>query len=160
MLKCKQGTSSTLSLKMNKLTASYIAGLVDGEGCLDLLPFKEKYFRSRLRIAMINKKLIYWLKNSFGGSVYTRKAFGNNRESYCWAIENKKILEPFLREIVPYLMVKKEEAETMLKYFKTFNENSFIKTDKGKQLKDDVFLKRKSYSLKIKELKRVCSVND
>jgi hypothetical protein len=146
---------------LNKLTASYLAGLIDGEGCLDIPLSTNGYYKSRLRIALINKELIYWLKDSFGGSIYERKGIGKNRDSYCWTLENKKVLKPFLQKVYPYLKIKKEEAIVMLKFFKTFSENSFIKTVGGGQhLKQEVIDQRVNYSKEIKLLKRVCSVND
>jgi hypothetical protein len=147
---------------MNKLTASYLAGLIDGEGCLDIPVHKEKYFKGRLRITMINKDIILWLKNSYGGIFGEREAYLNNRKSYTWTLEHKKNLYDFLKKVTPYLKVKKEEAIVMLKFFKTFDKAFYVKNGDRieKVLKNDTLKLRSDYSLEIKRLKRVCSVND
>ena len=105
---------------MNKLTASYLAGIIDGEGCLDIRKMKNdrRYYSARLRVGMVDKEFIEWLRNSFGGSIYCRKQNGNNRTSYTWQVDAKMTMK-ILEKIYPYLRLKKKQAEIVMKFWKT-----------------------------------------
>lgn len=152
---------------MNKLTASYLAGLLDGEGSFELFKRKNSgckigYFISaRIRITLVEKELIEWLKKSFGGWISTRGSHGNNRTSYEWCLANQKIY-PFLMKVLPYLKIKKPQAEILRKFLKTKDSNSYvIKTNKlgygigkHKELKQDVVEFREQLFEEIRELNK------
>ena len=104
---------------MSKLTAAYLAGLIDGEGSIGFYNtgnhrIKEKsygpYPSIRLRIGMTDKNIIEWLKESFGGYFDTRKYPNNSKynDAYCWSIAGEKC-EKVLRHIYPYLKIKKRQ---------------------------------------------------
>lgn len=109
---------------MNKLTASYIAGIIDGEGSIGLQKNKKSEcvnginYVPRLRIGMIDKEFIEWLKNSFGGWIYHRKQNGNNKDSYTWQVEGK-VMKEIIKKVYPYLRIKKKHAEIIMKFWKT-----------------------------------------
>jgi len=108
---------------MSKLTASYLAGLIDGEGCLDFRIRKDRpkygvYYSSRLRVTLTDKNLIEWLKDSFGGSLGTRIFENPNwNTAYTWSLSGIK-LKPFLIKIQPYLKLKRTQSIILLKKFK------------------------------------------
>ena len=110
---------------MNKLTAAYLAGFIDGEGYIGIMKMRNQavakgyvYLRV-LKIASTDKRIIDWLCKSFGGSTEVRiwDESSNNKDAYCWQLRGKK-LEPFLRKTYPYLKMKKRQAEIILKSFK------------------------------------------
>lgn len=130
---------------MRKLTAAYLAGIIDGDGYIGLLRNgrnnKKSFHSSRdyiytptVKVAMVDKEFILWLKESFGGNFETRLAYGNARESYCWTLR-KASVEKFLHEIYPYLRIKKKQAELIFK-FKNLN------LGPGKPIDDDNWTKR------------------
>ncbi len=114
---------------MNKLTAAYIAGFVDGEGCIGVNRVKAKTVKSnggytykvRLRVSNTNKEIIEWLYKSFGGSFYVSRRENNlnknHKVAYDWAIADQKA-KIFLEKIKPYLKIKKEQAEIAIKVAK------------------------------------------
>ena len=107
---------------MNKLTASYLAGFIDGEGSLEIRKHKRNgnygvYYEGKLRISQANKDIIEWLKNSFGGYMENGKN-NHGSEYYCWTLKNTVKLLPFIQRIIPYLRLKKERAELLRKFMK------------------------------------------
>lgn len=110
---------------MNKLTAAYLAGFVDGEGYVGIMKTRNRQmvrgyeYRKVLKIASTDKGIIDWLYQSFGGSTEKREwsESENNKPAYCWTLRYKN-LEPFLRKIYPFLKIKKRQVEILLEMFK------------------------------------------
>ena len=111
---------------MSKFTAAYLAGLIDGEGCLDFGVNKSNprtYYQPRVRIALVDKWLIDWLKKSFGGCTETRY-YKNPKynTSYCWTLSGNN-LKPLLGKVQPYLKLKKPQCSVLLKKIKIQEKN-------------------------------------
>jgi len=107
---------------MSKLTAAYLAGLIDGEGYLGFTVNKSNperiHYQPVMKIAMTDKKIIEWLRNSFGGSFFIREPQKpNHKVSYWWDVSGKN-LKAILTKVYPYLRVKKSQCEILLKKFK------------------------------------------
>jgi len=110
---------------MKRLSWKYIAGLVDGEGCIDFQLIKKPYDRQdgtrsvetyilpRLRVAMTGEALplLEILHANHGGSLVARKKPQNPAwsQSYSWELTNGKV-RPVLQNIVNHLLVKREQA--------------------------------------------------
>ncbi len=109
---------------MNKLTASYLAGIIDGEGYVGVMKRKryddlsKKHYQAVIKVIMTDKELITWLKESFGGSFEVRK-FDNFKwkTSYGWTMRGQKT-KPILEKVLPYLRVKKQQAIYCLQLLK------------------------------------------
>jgi len=151
---------------MSKLTAAYIAGFIDGEGCFQIVRQRNakryKYLECNLTIANTNKEIIYWLKDSFGGYVGTRKFENNSRDAYYWSLRLTKNIKPFLEKIIPYLKVKKKHAEIMREFLKTFEKENYSIVSSFKErenigkaqrrLNGNIFQKREDLMRKMKSL--------
>jgi hypothetical protein len=148
---------------MNKLTAAYLAGIIDGEGSMGFRRMRVKKciggisLQPRLRVSMCDKKLIFWLHSSFGGGLHIRPQYQtdngtNGKESYCWSVYGNRLRE-ILKKIYPYLRVKKKHAEIIMKYWKTME---YFRTSQGYQVlkpemrieRDNLFEQLKSLQLK------------
>ena len=121
---------------MSKLTAAYLAGLIDGEGSLEIQRIKgDQYkngisYQARIRICMTNKEIIKWLYESFGGYFCERVIEDKNfKNSYEWTLRNNRLVKPFINKTYPYLRVKKKHAEIIKRFLKTFNKNSYNRTE-------------------------------
>lgn len=95
----------------------YLAGILDGEGCL--IPYKNNggYRRShtaRCVVRHTSKKLIDWLRTNFGGHCSIQIREGNRKTQYTWRLRYKEMKE-VLTGVMPYLIVKKKEAKQSLK---------------------------------------------
>ena len=107
---------------MKRLPWKYLAGLIDGEGCIDLQVTKSKSgpyvaIRPRVRIAMTlpGHHVLEMAQNSCGGHLYERKT--NNpawTNSFSWECAGYKQACPVLRNVVNHLFIKREQARFCL----------------------------------------------
>jgi len=104
---------------MKRLSWKYMAGLVDGEGCIDAPLFRDKrhkhnplYIRPRIRITFAGPGLhiLELIKENHGGSI-SHRHFDNPcwKDAATWSLEGKK-LRPFLQNIAKHLEIKKHQA--------------------------------------------------
>jgi hypothetical protein len=100
---------------------AYLAGLIDGEGYVSLLRKEERrsggyYFTWKFLFCSTSKELAAWVSTTFGGILYENKpGIKATKPSYDvrWrAFE----LENLLPVIVPYLKLKRRQAEIVLEY--------------------------------------------
>lgn len=111
---------------MSKLTAAYVAGILDGEGYLGIQKQTGKMcsggikYEACIKVGMTDQNLINWLQSSFGGNIHHRIGTGKNKDSFSWTIRGNTKIKPFLDIVYPYLRVKKQQADVIRKYFKTF----------------------------------------
>lgn len=103
---------------MSKLTASYLAGFIDGEGYFGIYPVsregRKTYYISCVKVANTNKEIIEWMHNSFGGFFHTRHFANNCKTAYTWTLTDARVV-PFIEKIIPYLKIKRPQAELVLK---------------------------------------------
>lgn len=114
--------------------AIYIAGLFDGEGCISLsknhtIKEKDGYrtptFTLRAVIRMTNADIINWLYITVGGIIYNncnspaRMKYSPKCKPYHqWGAAGRNAIY-FLKQIYPYLKVKKLQAEIAFKFGNT-----------------------------------------
>jgi hypothetical protein len=119
-----RGTSSSKMLQTSEadlppssdgLTVAYVAGLIDGEGCLYIVK-RKKWFYPRLDLAMADKALplLQKLHHQFGGSLNLhRKVTERWDGAHRWALMGKPLRE-LLTNCLPFLQLKKRQAELCL----------------------------------------------
>lgn len=106
------------------ITDAYLAGLFDGEGCIDLQrvyskpPYENKlYVRPRVRMCMSDNVLFLaaQLQAEFGGHIGRRKS-QNARQQSSWVLEwlNRDDIIAILERMLPYLVLKKGQAKLAL----------------------------------------------
>jgi hypothetical protein len=110
--------------KLSDTEAAYLAGLLDGEGCIILaresVPNKTqggiRYgYKLNITITNTSSQMIEWLHQTIGGKVFTYAHIPGWRTKYDWRIYGDEARE-ILRELRPYLTVKREQAEIALEY--------------------------------------------
>lgn len=69
-----------------KMTNSYLAGLMDGDGILSITKQKSSNLYLILALEQCNKPIVEYLHKKYGGSFQTRKPRieGKHRETYVW----------------------------------------------------------------------------
>lgn len=107
-------------MKWNKTELSYMAGIIDGEGCFNIQRPRGKSHTLRLFVMNTSKSLIDYLYKTYGGYQYSRK-----KENSTWKIRHewfvdRQILDDLLPRLLPYLIVKKEHCEIAIEFRKTF----------------------------------------
>lgn len=117
---------------MKRLSWKYIAGLIDGEGCLDVQTTNGVYIRPRVRIGMADnaKMILHMLQTNHGGFLCSRESKNENwQSSTSWELTGYNVVSPFLRNIVNHLYIKHEQAKFLL-----WMENNL----KGKHVSDEI----------------------
>jgi len=130
---------------MKRLSWKYIAGLIDGEGCIDVQVTNGVYVRPRVRIGMTKSSLFVLeiLKENHGGYLSYRSTDNPNWEdSVCWELVGYSQVCSFLRNIVNHLLIKQEQAKFIL-----WMENNI----KGNQVADEA---RQIIRTELKAMKR------
>jgi len=107
----------------SKTDWSYLAAMFDGEGCITGTRYprdagKYKYLQTELLMSIKNTSLtlMKWLISNFGGVYYTQEATGNQKTVYSWRPKGKKNKELILLGILPYLVIKPEQAKLGLEF--------------------------------------------
>lgn len=116
--------------QLDSTTLAYIAGLLDGEGSIVIGMTKVTSPRPRplvwpshwLQVGIVNtnKDLIDWLHRTIGGHISDNShAPSRKRQRPCWAwriISNQA--QEFLEAILPYMRVKRRQAELAIEFQK------------------------------------------
>ena len=94
---------------------AWAAGIVDGEGYIGIYPRKDfDSYHTEVTVANTDKKMVDKLKSLWGGVVFLRKSRGDKyKDIFEWQIKHRGIV-PFLKNILPFLVVKKEKALLLL----------------------------------------------
>lgn len=105
---------------MKAVEKAYLAGIVDGEGTVTLA----KHHRNEtpvpyVAIANNNLEMLKWVKTRAGGIIiHKRRRLVYHKESYAWSVRQARALR-FLKDIRPFLIVKKQQASLILGKYKT-----------------------------------------
>ncbi len=102
---------------MKRLSWKYIAGFIDGEGCLDMNVNHGIYIRPRLRIAQANvgRFILESLQASFSGTLQDRISTNDNwSDSTSWELVGYTKACPFLRNVTNHLEIKQQQARFLL----------------------------------------------
>lgn len=106
---------------------AYLAGIIDGEGSFSIAkaaqnhPEFGSHYIAQCNIINTNKDLIDWIVNKFGGHIYLRKKVKDfHKDNYALRIITKD-LENIITLTLPYLIVKRQHAEVIIRFRKTFD---------------------------------------
>ena len=139
---------------MNKIKYAYLAGIIEGEGCIFISNSKNKNrktnynFSTLLSIEMGKSDIPKFIYKTFGGNLKVRKRKDRNYFMYIWYVSGIKMYN-ILKKVYPYLQQKKKEAKIYFKYAKT------LKYPQGrKRLKNNIVKLRKKLIIKLKKEKK------
>ncbi len=105
---------------MDNVTAAYIAGILDGEGCFMVEKFRTTrspigfQFRSRVELQMCDKDVIDYIAEKTGRAIRSR-LLPSGRTVYVLNWRNAFAVN-LIRTVLPYLIGKREQAEICLDY--------------------------------------------
>ena len=94
--------------KLSPEEKAYIAGIVDGEGCISLYKNRATYI-PRLTIVNTNPLLSEYLQTKLGGNTYKSKKKEGWKVAYNWQVQNQLALD-IVKTLLPYLILKRELA--------------------------------------------------
>jgi len=109
---------------------AYIAGLIDGEGCIrmqkqyDRKDWSPKYTPS-INFTNTNRESVELISEFFGGTKIFEHysgddGFNGNKVCYRTQISGKNLVMNILKKLIPYLRIKKREAELIVEYVENF----------------------------------------
>jgi len=129
-------------------TISYIAGLFDGEGSINILRHKN-YFSLTAAIGLTHKSTIDWLSSIIGGHIrISKKSNKKHRTQYHWTVCSNQAAK-FLRTIEPYLIIKRKECRVALRFQNIMEENRC-----GQKLSAKMINQRKELKNELEQLRK------
>lgn len=102
------------------LDRAYMAGLIDGEGSIQIVILNKSkhYFQTRIAIAMANPEAIEWAHKVFGGRFYRhRNNYNVKTAKDLYRVDwTGSTVMPLIREVYPFLKVKQPQAECLMAF--------------------------------------------
>lgn len=149
--------------KLDKIDAAYIAGFVDGEGCLSVYrkkpdkPTWSEGYQIYLGISQNSDEVLYWIQDKLGGlgSIHTQKRYSDkHKEGHVLVARGAISVMKIVKEIEPYLIVKKEQAKLMIEFCEHVTKMTADKRRKyrGKNIPPEEIEWRRRYFEKFKKL--------
>ena len=137
---------------MNETDKAWLAGFIDGEGCVNLQLQKvhnRKYYFIRVQITQTHEDVLRHVCKITGVNRLIRmKRYGDNQaDAYKWDADMKDS-KRILAEILPYLQRKKEVAALALEYIDFWYANKPPKKERGKPAKEIDYSKFDEYKQK------------
>jgi hypothetical protein len=131
---------------------AYLAGIIDGEGSImlwksEISPKKRGQFNLRVNVSTTDKCLMNWLYENFGGTIYelnapSRKNKPHWKQQYIWQVNRPDILK-FLKNIYPFLVIKKERCEVAIRFRETFEKRERNLSKETYDLRLNLYLQMK-----------------
>lgn len=155
--------SSPYEVVASQIDLAYLAGMVDGEGCITAVECKPNRcnksprFRAQLTITNTSERLINWIQKTFGGRAYVTHKPGQWKATrICWRIMfSPGHSEQLLRAMLPYLIVKKDQAELSFKLrAMTRSTRTTFSNKKPQLLSEEVIQERRHIVQAIKDAKK------
>ena len=157
---------------MDQIVASpiewaYLAGIIDGEGCVDAIESKPRTrynvspcFRIRLCVTNTSERLIVWIHDHFSGQINLHHWPGQYKSTKnCWrVIWTGGTAEKILRGCLPYMIVKKHQAELAFKLRAMVGEYSPKNrriAGRAAKLSDEVLSERRAVITALKAAKKI-----
>jgi len=99
-------------MPLSETDKAYLAGILDGEGCISFGSRAGKYLTVTLQVTNTNFELIKWLIGHLGAGNWYGYAprVGNRRPCYLWSVAGKRATD-IIRQVLPYLVLKRPQAE-------------------------------------------------
>jgi len=94
----------------------FSAGFIDADGCITTAPS----LNFRISVSSTYKNILLWLNENFKGNINNQHLPKNKNHNMAWKwvlCKDFDVLE-FLKDIEPYMIVKKTQAQEVIKYLK------------------------------------------
>lgn len=103
---------------LSETEKAYLAGLIDGEGSISLIQTQNRPGpQLKISIGNTNPVMIDWIHSNVGrGFIHFRELSKKNpkhKDSYVWTVSHGDA-EWVLKEVYPYLVIKKPQAKIVL----------------------------------------------
>jgi LAGLIDADG DNA endonuclease family protein len=146
---------------MREATKAYLAGLIDGEGCLTIAKQirknrKSPCYRCSITMSNTDARLVSIFKLYFGGNYYKRpdkRKEKNWADSWTWHCPDGNAID-FLKSIRKHLIAKHSQATILIEFqaYKSNYERYVLRGKGSKPLSNEEVERRENYYLEIKAL--------
>lgn len=101
---------------MSEIEASYLAGLLDGEGCFGLTG--KTWAKPSIEICMTTPAPLYWARNitSSGNLYYKSQSRPNRKPAWTWSVTKGSDIVQIIQDVRPYLQVKYAQTIPLMIY--------------------------------------------
>lgn len=111
-----------MRIEPKKTDLAYVAGFVDGEGCICIPArhWKTKSSPGYLRLLVVNtdRRPLVFIRKVMGGNIYSGgKARPRRKPCFRWQVDRVKAIEA-LQLLLPYFHAKKERAVLAMRFQK------------------------------------------
>lgn len=94
---------------------AYLAGIIDGEGCISACQSTGRGFTLYVDVTNTDRRLIDWVAARWPGSTYTTdRSRRGQKDVHRWMAQNAIRVALVLEAALPYLVIKREQAEIAL----------------------------------------------
>jgi len=136
---------------MRKIDLAYLAGILDGEGCVHIAKEKRKQsfvYKLRVQVSMVDKVPPMLAHNTFGGYLRLRDRNAKWKPLWEWQVKSNNAVT-CLKVLLPYLRTKRVEAELALKFWSEKNHVAIRKTKEVAALEEANYTLMKSLKNKV-----------
>jgi hypothetical protein len=105
-----------ITIPADETKKAYLAGIIDGEGSIIFL--NGRVDRPLILVTNTNPELIEWIKNTFGGLVYSHKQSKPRKTKLEWKVYSIDGCLRILESVFPYLIIKREKAREAIIHIK------------------------------------------
>lgn len=137
--------------------SSYFAGFFDADGTIGISR-RGNSFTLAVRVSQTRKHsgILRQFEAEFGGSVHLSQSNAGREDVLVWTL-GPAAAEAFLREVLPWLIVKRERADLALAFRETYPEGELGRATKdrlGVEAYDALLERREDYLQKMARLNR------
>ena len=144
----------------------YLAGYIDGDGCLYLGTFSQgeiTVYEFSLQIASVKKAVLNEFKTNFGGSIRMRPYKQRHKDAFCWTIKGQ-CAEKTALGVLPYLVEKTKQCQLFIEFSKSIQCNNFktvakktidLRNELIKQIREEKHMNNHVTREEIEKLKEV-----
>jgi hypothetical protein len=142
--------------------SGYVAGLIDGEGCIGInrarfksKPWLSDRYTAILSVGNTSQSMIDVLLTAFGGTVVFRPATPKHKACYVWSVRGPKA-KAVLDAVGPHLRVKTAQSDLLIEFvrdFRSFRGGAYRRI-RAPRISPEELARRKRIWLAIKALNR------
>lgn len=113
-------TNTSQDNQRQAILLSYLAGIIDGEGCIRIKKNTQRgtqqcQYHTTISVGMTDERIPQILCERFGGKVRV-ELMKTSRNLYRWQLENRALAIEALKQLEPLLIVKREQALLALEF--------------------------------------------
>lgn len=132
---------------------SYMAGIIDGEGCIGIYYSKRGKYEARLQVSNTSKCLVDWIIQRFAKPYIGVHKMAGQKDVFVLSWIGKTAAG-LIKEVAPFLQIKRAQADLLLEFVDTILVRGKRLSPELKALRDDMCLR--SHELNRRGVSNAC----